>query len=101
MQNVIERVLSLHDNIEVILPEQLPVELKIKKRSIEPNSFDLSKINSPKRVVANIEKDLISQALQQSNWKLAKAARLLKTDPWKLRYKVKKLKMDDSLSLAL
>ncbi|MGR3219442.1 MAG: helix-turn-helix domain-containing protein [Candidatus Anammoxibacter sp.] len=47
--------------------------------------------------MANVEKDLITQALQQSNGKLAKAARLLKMNPWNLRYKAKKLQLDDTI----
>ncbi|MGR3319807.1 MAG: sigma-54-dependent transcriptional regulator [Candidatus Anammoxibacter sp.] len=97
LRNVIERALSLYGDCETITPDHLPTELAKNDDDASTHVFELSKIKSLENVVSSVEKDLITQALQQSKGKLAKAARLLKMDPWKLRYKAKKLKLDETI----
>ncbi len=93
LKNVIERVLSLHGTNKTILPKHLPVELTRKDDVIDFQSAKLPKNNSLENIISSMESDLINQAMEQSNGTLTKAARLLDVEPWKLRYKIKKLKL--------
>ena len=95
LRNVIERAMSLYGTSETIGPDHLPDEITKNHAKEKPHFYDLSKIDSLDSFIADIEKDLIIQALQQSNSKVAKAARMLNIAPWILRYKVKKFKIDD------
>ena len=98
--NVVERVLSLHGESEKIVPANLPIEITKNHNTEKLQCFDLSEVQSLDSFVIKIEKELIIQALQQSNGKLAKAARILKTAPWRLRYKVEKLKINEVMDVT-
>lgn len=99
LKNVVERVLAIYGESEIISPEHLPLEIINDHRDVKCYSFDLSRIESLDSFVDNIEKDLIIQAIKQAKGKLAKAARILKTAPWKLRYKVEKLKINETIEV--
>ena len=92
LKNVVERVLSLHGTSKTILPKHLPAELTRKDDFIDFQSVKLAKNKSLENIISSMEMDLINQALEQSNGILTKAARLLDVEPWKLRYKIKKIK---------
>lgn len=94
LANIVERVVAIYGESETILPENLPIEIIGNNNAEKCESFDVSKIDSLDSFIIGIEKDLITQAIKQANGKVAKAARILKIAPWKLRYKVEKLKID-------
>lgn len=96
LRNVIERILSLQGESKTILPTHLPVELTNEKDLANSQVFDISNIKSLEDAVLQLEKNLITQALRQSNGTLSKAARLLKIEHWKLRYKVNKLRISET-----
>lgn len=97
LRNVIERVMTLHGESETVYPECLPNEVVQHQVEEKLHSFELSKIKSLDNVVSSVEKDLITQALQQSNGKVAKAARMLNIAPWNLKYKMGKLNIQEEL----
>ena len=94
LRNVIERIMTLHGTSETISPGHLPDEIVKGHTEVKPISFDLEKVKSLDSFISDIERDLIIQALRQSNGKVAKASRKLNIAPWILRYKVKKFKID-------
>lgn len=98
LRNIVERVMSLHGESETIRPDHLPVEIAKVNTSNGLGSFDLSDIESLDVAILNMEKKLIAQALTQSKGKIAKAARILKVEPWTLRYKVKKYKISEAIN---
>ena len=95
LRNVIERICIMY-NEEVIRPEFLPGEIFGEApRRDSPFSFEIP----PEGVmldemVGEIEKDLISKALQITGGNIAKTARLLNVPRGTLRYKVEKYQLE-------
>ncbi|MCM8818635.1 MAG: sigma-54 dependent transcriptional regulator [Candidatus Omnitrophica bacterium] len=80
LKNIIERVFVLNNNKVMIDLDDLPNELKTKKK------FNINF----KEEVENFEKNLIERALKETNWNKTKASRILKITRRILIYKIKK-----------
>jgi DNA-binding NtrC family response regulator len=80
LKNIIERIFVLNSEKDIINMEDLPEELKKKKRFF--TSF--------KDEIENLEKELIIKALEETNWNQTKAAEKLKLTRRILRYKIEK-----------
>ncbi len=97
LRNIIERVMILSTN-DTILPEHLPAELKMQSeraaRAAEgrdrQNTFSIT-IPEGGIGLAEVEKELIKQALDKVSGNQTKAARLLKISRDVLRYRMQKL----------
>jgi DNA-binding NtrC family response regulator len=89
LKNVIERAMIL-ENEEYILPEHLPIELS---KQINPQKeISDSRVTIPPGGlnIELVEKELITQALEQSKWNQTKAAKLLNLTRDALRYRMQK-----------
>ncbi|MCM8771696.1 MAG: sigma-54 dependent transcriptional regulator [Candidatus Omnitrophica bacterium] len=80
LKNIIERIFVLNSEKVIIELDDLPEELRVRKRIFR--SF--------KEEVENFEKKLIEDALKKANWNQTKAAEILKTTRRILRYKIQK-----------
>lgn len=89
LKNVIERAMIL-ENEEYILPEHLPIELS--KQNVPGKDLSESRVTIPPGGlnIEMVEKELITQALEQSKWNQTKAARLLNLTRDALRYRMQK-----------
>lgn len=89
LKNVIERAMIL-ENEEYILPEHLPIELS--KQNVPEKDLSESRVTIPPGGlnIEMVEKELITQALEQSKWNQTKAARLLNLTRDALRYRMQK-----------
>ena len=93
LKNLVERFVVLED-AEVIAPEQMP-------KWIFGDAFDTKqlagdKISLPDSGISleEVEKDLIRQALEKSNYNKTLAAKLLDVSYDTLRYQVKKFGLE-------
>jgi DNA-binding NtrC family response regulator len=88
VRNVVERICIL-ENTDIVLPEHLPSEIIYYSDETpkDNGSFDL-----PNEGISlkNVERDLISQALQKAESNQTKAAKLLGISRDALRYKMQK-----------
>lgn len=102
LRNVIERIMTLYGEKEIIAPEYLPREISGSHVSlqiatgraevtVDTGRPTLGLEESLDDAVARVERELILQALEQSNGVQAKAAELLKTTRRILKYKMDKL----------
>ena len=93
LRNVIERIMTLYGEKEVIVPEYLPHEISGSRAEaiVDATHLVLGAEESLDDAVARVERELILQALDQSNGVQAKAAELLKTTRRILKYKMDKL----------
>ncbi len=89
LKNVIERAMIL-ENEEYILPEHLPIELS--KQNNPQKEISDSRVTIPPGGlnIELVEKELITQALEQSKWNQTKAAKLLNLTRDALRYRMQK-----------
>ncbi len=89
LKNVIERAMIL-ENEEYILPEHLPIELS--KQNNPQKAISDSRVTIPPGGlnIELVEKELITQALEQSKWNQTKAAKLLNLTRDALRYRMQK-----------
>ncbi len=104
LQNILERALTLCEGSEV-LPEHLqlmesPAMLNIgHSNNSQPNLTALTPLNgtdaSLEDYLLNIEKNLIIKALDDSRWNRTAAAKKLGMTFRSLRYRLKKLGLDD------
>lgn len=94
LRNVIERIMTLYGEKDIIVPEYLPHEISRGQTEVVVADMAtpvLGVEESLDDTVARIERELILQALEQSNGVQAKAAELLKTTRRILKYKMDKL----------
>lgn len=94
LRNVVER-LCIMNRTETITPQMLPQEISgIKKVEEQHNCCILPPggVNL-EAAIEQLEKDLISQALEKSNGNVAKTARLLEVARGTLRYKLEKYEL--------
>lgn len=86
LQNVIERALILSQNVDIILPEHLPQELKF-----PPQHFF-----NDKGTLEEIEKNYIERVLIENNWNKRKASRILNISERNLYRLIKRFNLKDS-----
>jgi DNA-binding NtrC family response regulator len=94
LKNVIERAMIL-ENEDYILPEHLPIELlsfDMKARNLTSSAISIP----PGGIdIEEVEKELIRQALEHSQWNQTKAAKLLTLTRDALRYRIQKFGLLD------
>ncbi len=88
LRNVIERIVVLED-VETIQPEHLPVALT-KREFVERRASGRFILPETGICLEELEKDLIQQALKQTDNNQTKAAKLLGMSYDSLRYQIKK-----------
>jgi DNA-binding NtrC family response regulator len=96
LENLIERTVALTDN-EIIEPQDLPPYIG-EASDADPALASAPRItesgvNMPK-IIGNIERTMIQQALELSNGVKARAANLLSINRTTLVEKIKRLKID-------
>lgn len=93
LKNVIERICILEDT-DVIYPEHIPSEIVdyVGTAEVSPAKEEKAPFNIPPEGLSlkNVEKDLITKALQMVNGNQTRAARLLGISRDALRYKMQK-----------
>jgi len=96
LRNVIERCVVL-ENTEMLTPEHLPHEISARP-FVERRKN--ARIILPEKGISleEVEKDLVKQALERSNYNKTKAAKLLNITYDTLRYQVKKFELDRQTS---
>ena len=94
LENVIERAVAL-SNSEIITPEYLPDILRNSSRgssaipvNIPPEGLDLEGL------IGNIEKELLLNALEKTNWIKKDAAKLLRLNFRSFRYRLDKYNLN-------
>ena len=95
LRNVLERVLILEDSAE-ITADDLPREMR-HPRSVQ--SADQSVVGLPEQGVsmAELERDLVQQAMERSGNNVTRAAKLLGLSRDALRYRIEKYKSESNL----
>ena len=86
LENIIERVLTLA-NHKVILPEDLPQDIR-ENSQISAKVFVPSEAMALSEAVENLEKEMIVQALERTDWQLARTAKQLDISRRVLKYKM-------------
>ncbi len=96
LENTVKRAAILSGRREVILPEDLPPEVKAIRleESSKVTSEDDKEANSLTGYVQNIEKKLILQTLEKTGWNKKRAAELLNIKRTTLLEKIKKYGID-------
>ena len=100
LENIIERGVALESS-NIILPESLTLSLHRKGKQEKHSTSWQDMVNEEElfeegleKVLADIEKTMITHALEKANFSKMKAAELLKISFRSMRYKVKKYQMD-------
>lgn len=93
LKNVMERTIALYSNEPVLLLEHLSKEITNTSFSLQRTKSRLNEQVSLEEEVAQIEKQLIKQALEETGGVKSKAAELLGTTRRILNYKMKKHRM--------
>lgn len=91
LEHAIESAISLYDG-EIIREEHLPFQFKNfqPKNSI---SFDTGVIQPLNIAVEKVEREIIIQALEQTDYNITKASKLINVPRQTLQYKIKKLEI--------
>jgi DNA-binding NtrC family response regulator len=92
LRNVIERAFILHATSDEIRPEHLPPELR---KAVPQKRADkiVPQVSEQGLVLEDVEKKLISEAMERASGNQSKAARLLGISRDTLRYRLKKHNM--------
>lgn len=90
LEHAIESSISLYDD-EIIQEEYLPFQFKNFKTTNKLSLNNIDEIEPLNIAVENIERQIISSALEQTNYNISKAAELIKVPRQTLQYKIKKL----------
>lgn len=94
LENLVERVIILANGDEIGL-DDIPESIKQRAKRIKSLEVAVPKGEIPfERAVEEYEKQLILQALNETNWVKTKAAKLLKMNRTTLIEKMKKKKLD-------
>ncbi len=88
LRNVVERAFILHASVDELRPEHLPPELR-REQARKPEKLAPA-VPAEGLVLEDVEKRLISEALEVSSGNQSKAARLLGISRDTLRYRLKK-----------
>ena len=89
LEHAIESAISLYDG-EIIREEHLPFQFKNYQSDISYIS-DTSVIQPLSQAVERVERDIIISALDQTDYNISKAAKLINVPRQTLQYKIKKL----------
>lgn len=89
LKNTIERLIVLENN-EIIMPEHIPQWVFEQDTILHPPVDGKYVLPDTGISLEEVEKDLISQALDKTNWNMAKAAKLLNITYDSFRYQLKK-----------
>ncbi|MDF2616015.1 MAG: domain S-box protein [Sedimentibacter sp.] len=89
LEHAIESAVSLYDG-ELIREEHLPFQFK-NYHPIYSSSLDTSVIQPLNVAVDKVEREIIISALEQTDYNIAKAAKLINVPRQTLQYKIKKL----------
>ncbi|HHZ02176.1 MAG TPA: sigma 54-interacting transcriptional regulator [Tissierellia bacterium] len=91
LEHAIESAISLYDG-EIIREEHLPFQFKNFQRKINNNdNYDYGKIQPLNDAVEKVEREIIISALEQTDYNITKAAKLISVPRQTLQYKIKKL----------
>lgn len=91
LEHAIESAISLYDG-EIIREEHLPFQFK----NFQPKtsiSLDTSVIQPLNVAVEKVEREIIIQALEQTDYNITKASKLINVPRQTLQYKIKKLEI--------
>nr|WP_312576590.1 sigma 54-interacting transcriptional regulator [Sedimentibacter sp.] len=91
LQHAIESVISLYDG-DIIREEHLPFQFK----NFHPNKYftlDTTAIQPLNVTIDKVEKEIITSALEQTDYNISKAAKLINIPRQTLQYKIKKLEI--------
>ena len=90
LEHAIESAISLYDG-EIIREEHLPFQFK----NYQPNgtSLDTGSIQPLNNAVEKVEREVILSALEQTDYNITKAAKLINVPRQTLQYKIKKLEL--------
>jgi arginine utilization regulatory protein len=91
LEHAIESAVSLYDG-DIIREEHLPFQFK-NYHPTYSNSLDTSVIQPLNVAVDKVEKEIIISALEQTDYNIAKAAKLINVPRQTLQYKIKKLEI--------
>jgi transcriptional regulator with PAS, ATPase and Fis domain len=89
LRNVIERAFILHASSDEIRPEHLPPELRRAVPQKKPDRL-VPQVPEQGLVLEDVEKKLITEAMERASGNQSKAARLLGVSRDTLRYRLKK-----------
>jgi DNA-binding NtrC family response regulator len=90
LRNVIERAFILHAGADEIRPEHLTPELRKAAPSTKRNDKLVPPVSEEGLVLEDVEKKLITEAMERASGNQSKAARLLGVSRDTLRYRLKK-----------
>jgi transcriptional regulator with GAF, ATPase, and Fis domain len=94
LENFIERLVTLSpDKKKTIETRVLPKEYSEEFKRITAGESVKAQVRPFQKSIEDFEKELINQALTESNWNQSKAARLLKISERAMRYHMEKLRI--------
>jgi PAS domain S-box-containing protein len=88
LEHAIESAISLYD-AEIIREDHLPFQFK--NYQVNGNSLDTGAIQHLNKAVEKVERKIIISALEQTDYNITKAAKLINIPRQTLQYKIKKL----------
>ena len=89
LEHAIESAISLYDG-EIIREEHLPFQVKNFQRKINNNdNYDYGKIQPLNDAVEKVEREIIISALEQTDYNITKAAKLISVPRQTIQYKIK------------
>ncbi len=91
LEHAIESAISLYDG-EIIREEHLPFQFK-NFQTNDSYSLDTSVIQPLNVAVEKVEREIIISALEQTDYNISKAAKLINVPRQTLQYKIKKLEI--------
>ena len=89
LEHAIESAISLYDG-EIIREEHLPFQFK-NYQPKNDNSWETGSIQPLNIAVEKVEREIIISALEQTDYNITKAAKLINVPRQTLQYKIKKL----------
>jgi transcriptional regulator with PAS, ATPase and Fis domain len=97
LENIVERMVVLNPDVTVFMPRHVPEEvLQVRHEAVErPSPLDTDLLSSQglslPEMIRNIEKKLILESLQKTQWNKQQAAKILKINRTTLIEKMKRL----------
>jgi arginine utilization regulatory protein len=90
LEHAIESAISLYDG-EIIREEHLPFQFK--NYQLNGNLLDTGSIQPLNDAIEKVEKEIIISALEQTDYNITKAAKLINVPRQTLQYRIKKLEL--------